>query len=752
MKKTIRFADMRTLIFAILIGLFCTGVLLTPVSAGISPFFEDNALVLSGVSGEDTSFNANSPFNSKNQSTSVAWTEETGILPDNSATTGGDDPNSTVQLIWQKCFGGSSSDEASSIIQTIDGGYLMAGNTASNDGDVTGNHGSYDFWVVKINSAGSLEWQKCLGGTKVDVGMSVNQTADGGYLISGYPYSNDGDVVGNHGYDDAWVVKLNGTGMIEWTNSLGGSWYDWAMSGIQTSEEGYLIGGGTGSFDGNVTGNHGSYDAWVIKLNRTGSLTWQKCLGGSSFDEAYSVIQTTDGGYFVGGDSNSTDGNVTGNHGSYDAWVVKLNNAGTIDWQKSLGGTGDEGAYSVIQTIDGGYLLGGYSNSKDGDVTGNHGSYDAWIVKLTNTGSLEWQKSLGGTGNDGISSLIQTADGGYLIGGYSNSTDGDITGNHGDYDAWMVKLNTTGSLIWQKSLGGTGNDGAESVIQIADGRYQMAGYTKSTDGDVIGKHGSYDIWTVEVSAQHQVNATADPWTITYPGGIQSYIEGTNATYQTQAKPGADLLNVTVDSEKVGPVSNWTFTTISVNHTISSSGEPTPGQVHAFFTLNTTWGAAPLAVAFTHRSLGSPTSFYWAFGDGTTSTDQDPIHTYAIPGTYAVSLRATNDHTGGIAVLNNAVTVTAGVIPSPTPTPVPAEINAAFSADQTSGTAPLQVLFTDHSTGNPVSWLWDLGDGNRSTLQNVTHVYTTSGTYSVTLSAQNSLSTGILEKDGYITAT
>ncbi|WP_245926527.1 PKD domain-containing protein [Methanospirillum lacunae] len=223
-----------------------------------------------------------------------------------------------------------------------------------------------------------------------------------------------------------------------------------------------------------------------------------------------------------------------------------------------------------------------------------------------------------------------------------------------------------------------------------------------------------------------------------------------ATYIAQAKPGADLMNVSVNGTLVGPVNSWTFSNIIANHTISSSGRPTPGQVHAFFTLNTTWGAVPLTVEFTNQSLGNPSSFFWNFGDGRTSTDRDPIHTYTTPGIYSVTLKAMNDQTGGMATLNKAITVTSGEIPSPTPTPVPGEITASFEADRTVGSAPVQISYIDLSTGNPTSWLWDLGDGNVSVSQNLTHIYQVPGTYSVRLSVQNSLTSASIEKIGYIT--
>ena len=183
-------------------------------------------------------------------------------------------------------------------------------------------------------------------------------------------------------------------------------------------------------------------------------IQWAKCYGGSEYDAALSIQQTTDGGYIVAGLSLSNDNDVSGNHGGEDYWIVKLTSTGSIEWQKSLGGSGEDRASSVIQTTDGGYIIAGTSNSNDGDVSGNHGRDDYWIVKLSSTGILEWQKSLGGSGDDDANSIQQTTDGGYIIAGGSNSNDGDVSGNHGSDDYWIVKLAPSGSIEWQKSLGG----------------------------------------------------------------------------------------------------------------------------------------------------------------------------------------------------------------------------------------------------------------------------------------------------------
>ena len=226
---------------------------------------------------------------------------------------------------WQKCLGGTNNDYAYSIQQTSDGGYIVAGNTFSNNGDVNNNHGSYDCWVVKLSATGSMEWQKCLGGSNADYATSIQQTSDGGYIVAGSTDSNNGDVSSNHGVaPDCWIVKLNNNGSIQWQKCLGGNNEDRSTFVQQTSDGGYIVAGYTTSNNGDVSGYHGASDFWIIKLDAVGSMQWQKSLGGSEFERAISIQQTADGGYVVAGETRSNNGDVNNNHGSYDCWIVKL--------------------------------------------------------------------------------------------------------------------------------------------------------------------------------------------------------------------------------------------------------------------------------------------------------------------------------------------------------------------------------------------------------------------------------------------
>ena len=427
---------------------------------------------------------------------------------------------------WQRSIGGSNRDEPNSIQQTRDGGYIIAGSSWSFDGDVFEHHGDSnnpdfynpDYWIVKLNDIGDIQWQRTLGGLNWDEAQSIQQTYDGGYIVAGTSSSNNIDVTGNHGSYDYWVVKLDSTGATQWQKAMGGSNYDYSYSIQQTRDSGYIVAGWSQSTNGDVKGHHGSSnsaDYWIVKLDVRGDLKWQKSLGGSSWDAAYSIQQTQDDGYIVAGSSNSKDSNVTENHGAINCWIIKLDDSGVIQWQRSLGGNGNDVALCALQTQDGGYAIVGTTESNDGDVTMNYGFSDYWIVTLDNVGLVQWQISLGGGYYDEASFFQQTQNGGYVIVGKSYSTNGQITGNLGNSDYWIVKLNDTGSIQWQKSLGGSSWDNATSIQQTKDQGFIVAGRSSSNDGDVAEHHGSTDtsdFWIVKLSPEGTTSAEAEPAT------------------------------------------------------------------------------------------------------------------------------------------------------------------------------------------------------------------------------------------------
>ena len=430
---------------------------------------------------------------------------------------------------WQKCLGGSSEDEAHSIIETSDGGFIVAGNSFSTNGDVSNNHGFEDFWIVKLNGAGLVQWQKCIGGSNHDKARSIDQTSDGGFIVAGNTWSTDGDVSNNDGSDDFWVVKLDSTGNLQWEKSLGGSSHDFATSIAQTNDEGYIVAGYTQSSNGDVTGNQGYTDYWIVKLDAYGDLQWQKSMGGSDIDLALSISQTSDGGYIVAGYVLSTDGDVSTYNGGYgDYWIVRLDMAGSLQWEKSLGGSSSDRAYSVAPTSDGGFIVAGEANSTDGDITNFLGHSDFWVMKLDADGSLEWEKSLGGSGYETATSISPTSNGGYIVCGYTSSNDGDVSNNRGEVDYWVVKLDVIGSLEWEKCFGGSINDKARSIAETSDEGYIVAGTTESFDGDVTNNHGGVDYWIVKLAPESVSISEQPPTEFTCsPNPAQGVVRVTN---------------------------------------------------------------------------------------------------------------------------------------------------------------------------------------------------------------------------------
>ncbi len=417
--------------------------------------------------------------------------------------------NLYAQLIieWETNLGGSDYDWATSMQQTTDGGYIVTGGSKSHDGDVGGNYGDYDFWIVKLDESGGLVWETNLGGSNEDWADSIKQTTDGGYIVAGRTESNDGDVGENNGYRDYWIVKLDESGGLVWETNLGGGDWDWATDIEQTTDGGYIVAGAaqsnTGDVGGNV-GNTGNSDYWIVKLDVSGVLVWENNFGGNDREYPSDIDQTTDGGYIVSGRSESNNGDVGGNNGEYDIWIVKLDETGNLVWETNLGGSDFDGANSIQQTIDGGYIVAGASTSNNGDVGENWGAADFWIVKLDASGNLIWETNLGGTLDEGAESILQIADGGYIIAGNSSSYNIDVGGNNGGYDYWIVKLGPYGSLVWEDNIGGSDVDRANSIQQTTDGGYIVAGRSKSDDGDVGGNNGSNDFWIVKLDADLSV--------------------------------------------------------------------------------------------------------------------------------------------------------------------------------------------------------------------------------------------------------
>ncbi len=409
-----------------------------------------------------------------------------------------------LYIDWQQCHGGTKRDIGRSVV--FDNNYLITLSTSrSNNFDVSFNYGEVDFWLFKADETGNILWEKSYGGSDDDLPIELMLAPDGGFVLFGETWSDDGDVSGNHGGADYWLVKTDSVGNLLWQRSLGSSMNN-LPSDMDMDDEGniYIIGLSLGT-GGDVTANNGSYDYWFLKINSLGTVVWDKNLGGVYGDFGMCIATTPDGGVIVGGLTDN--GNVFCNTEPFNAtaWLTKLDSVNNIEWQQCYGGSYTENIIDLKTTNDGGYVLLAITNSDDGDVSGFHGAtgtndnFDLWVIKTDSIGVIEWQRCLGGTKNENADFIKTTPEGNYIIGGTTNSNDGDVSGNHstGDYyDQWIVKLNPQGMIMWQKCIGSGWNNSLSDASILSESEIILIGSTpENNDGDVsCNFKGGGDAW------------------------------------------------------------------------------------------------------------------------------------------------------------------------------------------------------------------------------------------------------------------
>ncbi|CAN0569218.1 unnamed protein product [Ectocarpus sp. 12 AP-2014] len=413
------------------------------------------------------------------------------------------------EVEWVKTVGGSGEETGQSIIKTLDGGYAVLGYTNSTDGDVQGKSSAVnDYWLLKLDSNGDIEWNKTYGGSKDDRGQGLTQTIDGGYALTGYAMSDDGDGSVNNGFHDNWVLKVDALGTIEWEKSFGFSGHDHSYDILETEDGGYFFTGFLDITSARSDGNtekassltrHGVGEFWGTKIDQTGALQWRGYFGGTNNDRSHAVVQSDDGGFVMAGFSESDDFDITNTQGSYDFWTVKVDAKGNMLWERSFGGSGIEIAHDIAKTNDGGYVLTGNTFSTDGDISEANGESDFWLIKVNDAGSLIWEQSYGGSGFDAAQAVIASKDGGYFVVGNTKSVDADTSINYGENDLWMVKTDDTGNLVWQKSFGGSGLDFAFDIVENADGSIVVVGETSSNDFQGSTSKGKSDIVLIKVN-------------------------------------------------------------------------------------------------------------------------------------------------------------------------------------------------------------------------------------------------------------
>jgi hypothetical protein len=352
--------------------------------------------------------------------------------------------------------------------------------------------GSNDAWIIKTDSNGAPQWNKILGGTGGDFAESVCETADSGFLVLIWSNSQDYDMgIGWHGGQDAWVAKLTSTGALSWIKSYGGTGSDVPATITPTPDGNYVVLNNTNSSNGDISGAKGGQDAWLFKISpANGDIIWQHSYGGNNNESLVDLQVANDGGFIMCGVSTVANGDVTANHGMGDMWIVKTDSLGTLEWQKNVGGTQADGGTGIVPTFDGGYAAVGFTSSNDMDVTGYKDSTDILLAKLSSTGTLLWAKALGGTGPDTEpwgNDITQTRDSNLLILTRTESSDGDITEpNHGDYEIWLPLVDQNGNIKSQLVLGGSKRDEPYCLEMVSDSVYVIGGITNSTDGDASG--------------------------------------------------------------------------------------------------------------------------------------------------------------------------------------------------------------------------------------------------------------------------
>jgi len=412
------------------------------------------------------------------------------------------------EIDWIKTYGGSSDEDAVSIVKSNDGGFMVLGYTKSTDGDVTGKTTSdIDYWLLKLDPDGNKIWDRTYGGSNDDRATNISKTSDGGYIISGFTASTDGDVTENAGFHDYWIVKITSNGDIQWEKSFGFIGQDQAFKVIETAEGGYFaigfldVGASEGqgndlidSNNNNRNPQHSLGDYWAIKMDANGNKIWRRYFGGSHVDQGKDVIQTPDGGFMLVGISESSDFDITNAHGANDFWALKISADGEKLWENSFGGSESEFAYSITTTSDGNFIVIGDARSSDFDITNPFGNSDIWAVKFSSSnGNIIWQKSYGGTEFDSARGIIQLENGNFAIAGNSRSSNNQVSNNYGANDAWVLIIDQNGNLELEKNIGGSEIDFSTACIETSDNKIIFVGNTDSNDIDITINKGSKDI-------------------------------------------------------------------------------------------------------------------------------------------------------------------------------------------------------------------------------------------------------------------
>lgn len=444
---------------------------------------------------------------------------------------------------------------ATDVVQTADGGYILTG------GVQVGTTSAIS--VTKTDSIGNALWQKNFNGIKSEAGRSVIETADGGYIVTGNTNSPYPDA---HGGQDIWIGKLTGAGVLVWEKCYGGSGSEFPANIVATADGGYIFTGSTTSNDGQVSGNHGGNDIWLVKISGAGQLLWQRCFGGSDGDYANCITPAADGNFLIAGSTRSGDGNFTAHYGTsaaFDGYLFKVSTSGALLWQKNYGGTGSD-AFTVVRQAEGGnIILAGASQSTDYDLTSDDTLTRVWVLKTDNMGNVNWSKTyiepaattIGG--NAGIRNLIQAFDGSYVVATAKNELKQPL---------WLAGLSIDGDMKWEREVPDTNFGGCTKLIQTRDTGFTLGSWA----------------WLIRLGPYHDATHVGE---MSGAGQVSIYPNPSSGIYYLQLPAAWIDANITV-MDITGRVINVLLTDEGNTRKLQFQGTP-PGMY--ILTINTAMG-------------------------------------------------------------------------------------------------------------------------------------------------------------------
>ncbi len=388
----------------------------------------------------------------------------------------------------------------------------LVGTTKSDDGNLTNCNsliaGNNQALVLKFNTFGTFDDCFSYGGTGSDQFYKGKYVKEGnGFhkIYLGKTTSNDGDVSGNHGVGDAWLVRTNADTIIN-KKCIGGAGDDAGLDFIEMHDHGFLICGYSNSniINGVPMTQHGQFDGWVTRVDSVGNVIWSKRYGGNLTDALYSITRTADGNYVCVGQSNSTDSSFSVNHGANDYWIIKIDTVGNLLWQKIYGGSSSDDVYKVIDAGNNNIMISGSTSSFNGDVIGNHstaGGSDVWMLKLDSVGNVIWKNCFGGSSLEFNRTMMKTSDDMIVVTATSTSMDGDLVGVVGYSGTWIFKIDSSGTMIWSRRCGSNGGEYPPTSIASYNSKtFYVLNHPLHSGGNVSTFYGGFnDIWLASIT-------------------------------------------------------------------------------------------------------------------------------------------------------------------------------------------------------------------------------------------------------------